>query len=101
MDDTIDYEHRLTAVEGRSERNEGRIKDLEQRQDNLDKLATSVSLLAEREERMESDVREIKTDVKALTGKSGKLWDSMVEKIILSVAAAVMGYILARLGLGA
>lgn len=101
MEDPIDYEHRLTAVEGRSERNEGRIKELEQRQDNLDKLATSVSLLAEREERMESDVKEIKTDVKALTGKSGKLWDSMVEKIVLTAAAAIVGYILAKLGFGA
>lgn len=94
-----EFEHRLTEVEGRSERNAQRLDEVEKRQENLDKLTTSVSLLAEREERVETDVKEIKTDVKALAEKPAKRWDSLMETIIVAVASAVVAYILGRGGL--
>lgn len=90
--DEKDIEHRLTEVEARTKSNTHRL-------DNLDELVTAVKVLAVREENVESDVKEIKSDVKSLTSKSGKLWDSMVEKIILTIAAAVVGYILAQIGM--
>lgn len=94
-----EFEHRLTEVEDRSKSNTHRIDDMERRQDNLDKLATSVSLLAEREERMETDVKEIKADVKSMAEKPGKRWDMMVEKVLLTLLAAAMGLLLGRGGL--
>lgn len=97
--DEKDVEHRLTEVEGRSKSNTHRLDELERRQDNLDDLVSTVKVLAVREEAVENDVKEIKSDVKSLTGKSGRMWDSMVEKIILTIAAAVVGYILAQIGL--
>lgn len=93
-----DIEHRLTEVEGRSKSNTHRLDDLERRQDNLDDLVSTVKVLAVREETMENDVKEIKEDVKMLTSKPGKMWESMVEKIVLTIAAAVVGYILAQFG---
>lgn len=95
----INIEHRLTEVEQRSKSNAHRLDDVEKRQDNLDKLTTSVSLLAEREERMESDVKEIKSDVKTLAEKPAKRWDAVVEKALLAVVAAVVAYFLGRMGL--
>lgn len=96
----MDFEHekRLTEIEERSKSNSHRIDSLEKRQDNLDELVGTVKVLAVREENVESDVKEIKSDVKSLTGKSGKLWDGMVEKIIMIVVAAVIGFILAKIG---
>lgn len=94
-----EVEHRLTELESRSKSNTHRLDDLEKRQDNLDDLVSTVKVLADREERVEDDVREIKDDVKMLTGKSGKMWDSIVEKIMLTIAAAVVGYILAQFGM--
>ena len=76
-----------------------RLEEVKKRQDNLDKLTTSVILLAEREERMESDVKEIKTDVKALAEKPAKRWDGLVDKLIWGVAGAVLAFLLARIGL--
>ncbi len=38
-------------------------------------------------------------DVKELKAKPGKRWEGIVEKVIGLVAAAVVGYFLARLGL--
>ena len=96
----MDFEHekRLTEIEERSKSNSHRIDLLEKRQDNLDELVGTVKVLAVREENVETDVKEIKSDVKSLTGKSGKLWDGMVEKIIMLVVAAVIGFVLARIG---
>ena len=96
----MDFEHekRLTEIEERSKSNSHRIDSLEKRQDNLDELVGTVKVLAVREENVETDVKEIKSDVKSLTGKSGKLWDGMIEKIIMIIVAAVVGFILAKIG---
>lgn len=97
----MDFEHeeRLSKVEERSKSNTHRINDLEKRQDNLDELVGTVKVLAVREENVETNVKEIKNDVKSLTGKSGKRWDGLVDKIIMVVVAAVVGFILAKIGL--
>lgn len=96
----LDHEKRLTEVEARSKSNEHRLDDVEKRQDNLDELVSTVKVLAVREETVESDVKEIKNDVKNLTGKSGQRWDSLVEKVLMIIVAAVVGFILAQIGLG-
>lgn len=99
MDNEKDIEHRLTAVEDRSKSNQHRLDEIEKRQDDLEELTSTVKVLAVREENVENDVKEIKSDVKILTSKPGKRWDNLVEKIILTVVAAVAGFILAKLGL--
>lgn len=95
----LDHEKRLTDVEARCRSNTHRIDDLEKRQDNLDELVSTVKVLAVREENVESDVKEIKSDVKELASKPAKRWDSVVDKIIMIIVAAVVGYILAHVGL--
>ena len=96
----LEHEKRLTEVEARSKSNAHRIDEVEKRQDNLDELVGTVKALAVKEERVESDVKEIKSDVKSLTGKSGQKWDSLVTQIVSALAAAVIGFLLAKLGLG-
>lgn len=95
----VNFEHRLTAVEDRSKSNTKRIDEMENRQDDLDDLVTTVKVLATREENVESDVKEIKKDVKDLTGRSGKRWDDLVDKFVWAIAAAGLGFILAQIGL--
>lgn len=95
----MEIEHRLTEVEGRTKSNTHRLDELEKRQDNLDDIASAVKVLAVREEQVENDVKEIKSDVKSLASKSGKMWDSMMEKIVYTLVAAVIGYFLAHLGM--
>ena len=93
-----DIEHRLTEVESRSKSNSHRLEDLEKRQDDLDELVGVVKVLAVREEVVEKEVKEVKTDVKSLLGKSGKKWDDLVDRIIWAVAAAIVGFLLAHFG---
>lgn len=95
----LKFEHRLTEVEERSKSNTKRIDELKERQDNFADLVSSVKVLAEREERVEDDVKEIKNDVKSLTSKPGKRWDNLVNQIITILVAAIAGFILAKIGL--
>ena len=95
----IEHEKRLTDVENRARSNSHRIDEIEKRQDNLDELVSTVKVLAVREENVENYVKEIKNDVKGLTGKSGQRWDSLVDKIILTIAAAIVGFVLAQIGM--
>ena len=92
-------EHRLTEVEERSKSNTHRLDEMEKRQDNLDELVGTVKVLADREERVEDDVKEIKSDVKSLTGKPAQRWESLINQIITIIVAAIAGFILAKIGL--
>ena len=96
----VKIEHRLTELESRTKSNTHRLDEVEKRQGNLDDLVGTVKALAVREENVENDVKEIKSDVKSLTSKPGQRWDALVDKIILTIAAAVVGFILAKLGIG-
>lgn len=95
----LEHEKRLTEVEERSKSNTKRLDEVEKRQDNLDKLVATVEVLAVKESNVENDVKEIKSDVKSLTNKSGQRWDGLVDKIILTIAAAVVGFLLSQIGL--
>lgn len=95
----LDHERRLTEVEQRSKSNTKRLDEMEKRQDDLEVLTSSVATLAAKQECMESDVKEIKADVKSLAAKPGKRWEAVVDKVVLSVAAAVVAFLLGRIGL--
>ena len=84
----------LAETEARSKSNTHRLDEVEKRQDNLDKLAASVSVLAKEQEHIQGDVKEIKADVKTLAGKPAKLWDSLVEKALLVLAGAFISWLL-------
>lgn len=96
----MEHERRLTETEEREKSNTHRITKLEERQDNLDKLVGAFEALSAREQRVEADVKEIKKDVKSLNEKPGRRWDALVGQGISIVFAAIVGFLLARLGLG-
>ena len=56
--------------------------------------------LAQRQEGMDSDIKEIKKDVNQMAQRSGRRWDMIVEKAIAAIAGALVGFILLKLGLG-
>ena len=57
----------------------------------------SVEVLATRQETVETDVKEIKSDVKALTEKPAKRWDGIVDKLIWLMVSGAVGYLVRRL----
>jgi predicted nucleic acid-binding Zn-ribbon protein len=99
MEQAIGNEHRLTELESLAHSNKRRIESVEKRQDDLEKLTSSITTLAANQKHMESDVKEIKADVKSLNAKPGKRWDAIVDKVIWAVLAAVIAFLLGRVGL--
>lgn len=96
MDDT---EHRLTRLESDLKTAFSKIDELRNRQNAFDDLVISVKQLAIREENVEADIKEIKADVKTLTNKPAERWNDLVKTVIGLIVAAVVGFILAKVGL--
>ena len=86
--------------EQRSKSNAHRIDKLEEQQKQLSDLVSAVAVLAERQNQIGDDVNSIKRELKTLAEKPAKRWDGIVDKIISTIIAAIMGYALARIGLG-
>lgn len=72
-----------------------RMDDVEKDQKALNELTASVRELAADQGNMKEDIREIKTDVKGLTSIPVKRWESLVDKLLFSVAGAVLAWIVA------
>jgi uncharacterized coiled-coil protein SlyX len=90
---------KLQETTDRSLRNEGRIKKLESEHDVLQKLSTSVAVMAEQIKTMNSSVQTLTGKVDKLEEKPAERWDGLVDKIIWAVAAALLGYVFATIGL--
>lgn len=95
MDEAIN----LTKLEEHCKSNSHRIDELERRQSNLDKLATTMSVMANELEHIKSDVGETKNNVRMLTEKPGRRWDAIVDKFIWLAVSGGIGYLLAAVGL--
>lgn len=90
----------MAEVEARCKSNGRRLDDVERKLEDNERMLSSIAVIAKRQDDMDGDIKEIKSDVKSLTSKPAKRWDSVVEKVMLTAAGAVVAYILARLGLG-
>ena len=86
---------RLVRVEDRCKSNTHRLDKLEQRQDNLDSLVSCVAGMKKDLEYTQGDVREIKSDVKAIMDTPKKRWDTVITVIITAVVSAIVGAALA------
>jgi len=67
--------------------------------DRLRELETSDAVQNANYITINAKLDELTVMVKELTGKSGKRWDGLVEKVLWAVAAAVIAFLLARIGL--
>ena len=92
---------KLVELEERAKSNSHRISDLEADNKALHQLATSVEVLATKQETIEENVNEIKTDVKSLKALPAGRWEAIVKGLITAVIAGLVGFALARMGLGA
>ena len=95
----LSVEHRLSRVEDGVESNRHRLDDLEKRQEDITDLVRSVAAIAQKQTDMDVDMKEIKADIKSLSGKPAKRWESVVEKALLAIVAALVGWLMMRLGL--
>lgn len=97
MDDGI--QAKIAEIDARSKSNTHRIDDLEADNKALHQLATSVEVLATKQETIEANVSEIKDDVKSLKAIPGGKWEALVKTILTALAGGLVAYALFRLGL--
>lgn len=88
-------EKSIAEIEQRSRSNTRRIEVLEEEQKNIHDLVTSVALIAQKQESMESHIQEIREDVKTLAGKPNKRWDTVINTIISVSVGAIVGALMA------
>lgn len=70
--ETEDIAVKLEAVDSRSRSNTHRIDALERHQAEHDKMLNTIALIAQRQDTMDVDIKEIKTDVKSLAAKPAR-----------------------------
>lgn len=76
-----------------------RITDLETKVEDIGDLTASVASLAKSVEQMAKSQEKQGKRLEALEQKPAKRWDSLVDKIVWAVAAALIAYALAQIGL--
>lgn len=99
MEIKLDFEHRLTEVEGRSKSNTHRLDKLEESTEAINKLAVSMERMSMKQDTINANVNKLTTKVEALEAEPGNRWKFVVEKAIYLIVAAVVGFVLARVGL--
>ena len=97
MDDRI--QEKIAEIEARSKSNTHRIDDLEADNKALHQLATSVEVLATKQEAIEANVSEIKDDVKSLKAIPGGKWEALVKAVVTAIVGALVGFALAHAGI--
>ena len=78
---------------------ESRIERLEQRQDKMDALVETMAVMKTKQENIENDVVEIKSDVKKLTEKPLNTWESLREKVLWFFVGGILVLALASIGI--
>lgn len=89
----LEHERRLTDVEGRTERCEGRIKKLEESHEALHQLATSVAVMAEKQDTMNCNVEKLTEKVDSIESKPAERWDKLISTIIGALAGAFIAWL--------
>ena len=86
-------------MEDEHKRQNKRITDLEEKVEDIGDLTASVSRLAQSIELMAKTQEKQGKRLEALEQKPAKRWDTLVDKIIWAFAAALISFLLARIGL--
>ncbi len=91
---------KVQRVDDRSKSNMHRLDEVEKKLADNDEMLASIARLDQRQKDMDTDVKEIKADVKSLAGKPARRWETVVDKALMAAVTAIVGYVLIKLGLG-
>ena len=97
--DNEEIVRRLQANKDLSERNQARIEKLEKGQEEFRDLVAAVNGMVVEQKNIRNDLTEMKSDVKQIKEKPAKRWDTMAEKVLTLIIAAVVAFMLSKIGL--
>ena len=90
----------IQRTDDRSKSNSRRLDEVEEKLADNEKLLASIARLDQRQKDMDADIKEMKGDLKVIAGKPGKRWENVVDKALMAIVAAIVGYLILKLGLG-
>lgn len=93
------HEEYARRMDDEHKRQNKRLTDLEKQVEDIGALTASVASLAKSVEQMAEAQEKQGNRLEALEQKPAKRWDTLVDKIIWAIAAALITFILARIGL--
>ena len=98
---------KVAEVEHRAKSNTRRIDKLEQTTDAIHSMAESLAVFANEQKnqtdsinRIEKSVETLDGKVEALEKKPAKRWETIVDKLIWAILAAVVTFVMSRIGIG-
>lgn len=101
-------EERLAECEQRGKSNTHRLDKIEKDQEAISQLATSVAVMAEQQkhtvesmDRMGAEIKDVSGKVDTLEKLPGRRWEAVVDKALTVLVAAIVGFLLARMGMAA
>lgn len=89
----------IARIDARCSSNSRRIDELESSRRAMTELALSVRAMANEQCNMKEDLGEVKADVKILTQKAGRRYDSLVDKAVWLILGGALGLALQAIGI--
>ena len=87
-----DHDHEISSLKHR-------MADMEATSEAITRLASAVEVMATKQDGMSKSMDKLTVKVEALEAEPAKKWRFVVEKAIYFVVAAVVGFMLAQVGL--
>ena len=84
----------LASVKVREQDDRERIHQLEKQTEAINNLATSVAVMASKQDAMNSDLSEVKASIKAVEDVPKKRYDKLIGYIVAAVVSGVIGYLI-------
>ena len=94
-----EFAQMLAEVDSRSRSNTKRLDRLEELTETVHELATTMKLMADKQERIAETADRLDTKLSAIEQEPAKRWKAVVEKVLMTVVAALVGFVMAKLGI--
>ena len=94
----VEFAQKLAEVDARGKSNTRRLDKLEALTEVVHELATTMKLMAEKQERTAEVVERLDSKITNIEQEPAKRWKAVVEKVILTIVGAVVGAVLVQLG---
>ena len=95
----VEFAQKLAELEAREKSNTRRLDKLEELTEVVHELATTMKLMAEKQERTADTVDRLDAKLTTIEQEPAKRWKAVVEKGILTAVGLLVGFVFAKIGI--
>ena len=90
---------KVTEADARSKSNTHRLDEHQRRLDDQEKLIATVSAIATKQDVMETDMKEIKQDIRDVKERPVRRGEALADKLVYAFLAALLTFLLSKMGI--